>query len=333
MALIYSGLTQWVDESRLDFYLDAVAANDVLPFVRQYGQVITGVKADSIKLPRLSTSVTIADGSNCFTDIDGNNDSTISQATISLSKGLVRDQICVHGLEDYYTAQGLAAGQNYTGLGAFEAGILQSVAGEVGKAIGNAMWQGSASFIVNGWTDLLYAANLGTGTGGSILGTGTPTSGGPTGTDAAGVFNICTSLLNAAMADVDFASEVINGTAVIVMSPQDFLFLQQNYTKLNGGNTLVPALDTLNAGTFASIQFPGTRVNVVTQNFLTGTGTIILSRRGNFVAALDLESDFTNINMGMDQYQENIWWKFRFKAGVGFRDLSGNSIKYWGPAS
>ena len=333
MALVYSGLTQWVDESRLDFYLDAVAANDVLPFVRQYGQVITGVKADSIKLPRLSTSVTIADGSNCFTDIDGNNDSTISQATISLSKGLVRDQICVHGLEDYYTAQGLAAGQNYTGLGAFEAGILQSVAGEVGKAIGNAMWQGSANFIVNGWTDLLYAANLGTGTGGSILGTSTPTSGGAAGTDAAGVYNICTSLLNAAMADVDFASEVISGQAVIVMSPQDFLFLQQNYNKLAGGNTLVPALDTLNAGTFATIQFPGTRVSVVTQNFLTGTGTIILSRRGNFVAALDLESDFTNIVMGMDQYQENIWWKFRFKAGVGFRDLSGNSIKYWGPAS
>ena len=90
---------------------------------------------------------------------------------------------------------------------------------------------------------------------------------------------------------------------------------------------------TLNGGTFAAIDFPGTRVKVVTQNFLTGTGTIILSRRGNFVAALDLESDFTNIVMGLDQYQENIWWKFRFKAGVGFRDLSGNSIKYWGPAS
>jgi len=35
----------------------------------------------------------------------------------------------------------------------------------------------------------------------------------------------------------------------------------------------------------------------------------------------------------LDQYQENIWWKFRFKAGVGFRDLSSNAIKYWGPAS
>lgn len=329
MAIVYSGLSQWTDESRLDFYLDAVASNDVIPFVRQYGQLITGVKADTIKLPKLSTSITIADGSNCFTDIDGNNDSTISQSSISLSKGLVRDQICVHGLEDYFTAQGLAAGQNYTGLGVFEAGILQSVSGEVGKAIGSAMWTGGGAFIANGWTDLIYNTSFGS----SNLGTSTPTSGGSAGTDAAGVYNICVSLLNAAMADVDFASEVINGSAVIVMSPQDFLFLQQNYTKLYGGNTLVPALDTLNGGSFASIAFPGTRVQVVTQNFLTGTGTIILSRRGNFVAAMDLESDFTNLVMGMDQYQENIWWKFRFKAGVGFRDLSGNSIKYWGPLS
>jgi hypothetical protein len=191
------------------------------------------------------------------------------------------------------------------------------------------MWTGSTNFISSGWTDLIYAANFGA----SNVGTSTPTSGGSAGTDAAGVYNICVSLLNAAIADVDFASEIISGNAVIVMSPQEFLLLQQNYTKLYGGNTLVPALDTLNAGTFQAITFPGTRVTVVTQNFLTGTGTIILSRRGNFVAALDLESDFTNIVMGLDQYQENIWWKFRFKAGVGFRDLSGNSIKYWGPAS
>jgi hypothetical protein len=40
MAIAYSGLTQWVDESRLDFFMDAVASNDVLPFARKYGDVI-----------------------------------------------------------------------------------------------------------------------------------------------------------------------------------------------------------------------------------------------------------------------------------------------------
>ena len=103
--------------------------------------------------------------------------------------------------------------------------------------------------------------------------------------------------------------------------------------KLHGTNLITPGLDTLQNGSFQEFFFPGTRVPVVIQTHLTGTGTIILTRKGNFVVALDLESDFTNIKLGMDQYEENIWWKFRFKGGVGFRDLSGNSMKYWGPAS
>jgi hypothetical protein len=329
MAITFSGLSAWTDESKLDFYTQAIASNDVLPYLRKYGQVYTGVKADTLKLPNLSTSITIADGNDCFTNIDGNNDSTISQSTITLKKGLVRDQICVHGFEDYFTAQGLTAGQHYTGIGAFEAGILMDVAKKTAKAIGNEMWNGGSNWITSGLTDLLYAANMGS----SILGSTTPTSGGSAGTDAAGVYNICEALLNAAMADVDFASDVMAGNCHIVMSPKEYAFLQQNYVKLNGQNLITPGLNVLQNGSFAEFNFPGFPVPVVVQNFLTGTGTIILSRNGNLVAALDLESDFTDIKLGMDQYEEFIWWKFRFKGGVGYRDLSGNSIKYWGPTT
>ncbi len=262
-------------------------------------------------------------------DFMNHNDTTISQSTITLKKGLVRDQICVHGFEDYFTAQGLTAGQHYTGIGAFEAGILMDVAKKTAKAIGNEMWNGGSNWITSGLTDLLYAANMGS----SILGSTTPTSGGSAGTDAAGVYNICEALLNAAMADVDFASDVMAGNCHIVMSPKEYAFLQQNYVKLNGQNLITPGLNVLQNGSFAEFNFPGFPVPVVVQNFLTGTGTIILSRNGNLVAALDLESDFTDIKLGMDQYEEFIWWKFRFKGGVGYRDLTGNSIKYWGPTT
>lgn len=328
MAIAYSGLTQWVDESRLDFFMDAVASNDVLPFARKYGDVITGVKADSIKLPNLTTSITIADGTACFTNIDGNNDSTISQTTINLKKGLVRDQICVHGLEDYYTAQGLAAGQHYTGLGALEAGIFTDVARQTGKAIGNEMWNGGSNWITSGWIDQLYAAT-GIETGGST----TPTAGGSAGTDPEGVFNIVELLVNAARADVDFGSDVSAGNVVIVMSPKEYSFYFQNYRKLFGDNLITPGLQFLADGSMAPVYHPGSRVEIVQQNFLTGTGTVILTRKKNFVVALDLESDLGAMKMGMDQYEEFIWWKFRFKAGVGIRDISANSVLYYGPAS
>ena len=70
-----------------------------------------------------------------------------------------------------------------------------------------------------------------------------------------------------------------------------------------------------------------------TQSALTGTGTIILSRNGNQVLAMDLLSDTTDLRVGMDQYMEKLWWKFRFKMGVGWRDLTSGSIRYWGPTT
>ena len=333
MAITYSGVNAWVDESRIDFFMDAVASNDVIPYLKKYGLVITGVKADTIKLGKLSTTVVIADGSTCLTSPGTGNDSVIKQTQIDLKKGVISDKICVHDMEEYFTAQGLSAGQHYEGIGAFEAGILASIAEVSGAAIGNEMWNGGSNWITSGYVDQLLAANLGTGASGGVVGTTTPTAGGSAGTDAAGVYNICNALLNRAVANVNFASLVRSGRCHIVMSPQDFLFLCQNYTTLHGGNIMTPGLNQLQAGDFAEFNFPGTKVPVVVQNFLTGTGIIALIRNGNMAAAFDLESDLTSIRMGMDQYEEFMWWKLRFKGGVGFHDLTTKNILYWGPAS
>jgi hypothetical protein len=48
---------------------------------------------------------------------------------------------------------------------------------------------------------------------------------------------------------------------------------------------------------------------------------------------MDLLSDTTDLRVGMDQYMEKLWWKFRFKMGVGWRDLTSGSIRYWGPTT
>jgi len=58
-----------------------------------------------------------------------------------------------------------------------------------------------------------------------------------------------------------------------------------------------------------------------------------MSRKKNQVLAFDLESDFTNVEVGMDQYNENMWWKLRMKVGGGWQALDTNNVKYWGPAS
>lgn len=328
MAVSFSGLSALPDESRLAFFTDAIAANDVLPFVSQFGDYITGVKADSYKLRRLSSTVTIADGAACITDFDKGNDSTISERTITLKKGFIGDEICPHvGWETYYTHQGMTAGQHYTGIGRFEAGVLADIARQAGKAIGNEMWNGGSNWITSGWLDQIYAEI------GNYVGTTTPTAGGSAGTDSQGAFNICQTLVDTIMADVDFGSAARAGNVIILMSPKEYNFYFQNYRKLFGDNMITPGLQFLADGSPAPVYHPGTRIQIVQQNFLTGSGTIIATRKGNFALAVDLASDMSEIKMGMDQYEEKMWWKMRFKGGVGINDISTNSLLYWGPAS
>ena len=337
MANQFTGLTAFVQEERfaLDFYTQAVQQNDVLPFVSQVGMFIPGVKEDTIKLPNLSAVVGIADGAACAgTDFDDGNDTTITQSSVSLTKGVVKDSFCIHseGFETYVTAVALQSGQNYTNLGALESGILNEINRKLAKRLAQNFWSGNSSpdtWTFNGWLDQLYAATMGS----AIIGSTTPTAGGSAGTDAAGVYNIVQALIDAAMADVDFASDVQMGNVYIVMSPKEKEFLRQNYLKLYGQAMPTPGLESLQNNVFAPIVFPGTNIPIYTQSSLTGTGTIIMSRKGNQVLAVDNASDFTNLDLWLADDHDTLRWKFRFKMGVGWRDLSGTSIKYWGPTT
>lgn len=337
MANTFSGLTAFVQEERfaLDFYTQAVEKNTVLPFVQEVGLFIPGVKEDTIKLPNLSAVVGIGDGAACAgTDFDDGNDTTMTQSSISLVKGVIKDSICIHseGFETYAVAQALQSGQNYTGLGALETGILMEIQKKAAKRISQNLWNGNGSpdtWTFTGWHDRLLAANFGT----SNVGTTTPTAGGSAGTDAEGVYNIVQALINAAVADVDFASDVEAGNVYIVMSPKEKEFLRQNYLKLYDQSLYANGLGNLQSNVFGSFMFPGTNIPVYIQSSLTGTGTIILSRKGNQVLAVDNASDFTALDIWLADDHDTLRWKLRFKMGVGWRDLTGNSVKYWGAAS
>lgn len=336
VAFNTSNVEAYVDENSLDFYKQAIMPNDVSSFVSQVGYLRTGVKANSFKMPKLSSTVGIKSGDTCQTDFDNGNDSTVDQSTINMTKGFIGDEICIHSndLEDYFTSQGLTQGQHYmeNGLGALEAGILGEIQEQAQKRLALNYWLGNQSgdtWAFDGWREQILTANFGT----SNVGTTTPTSGGPAGTDAQGAYNIAESLVDAVVADEDLAAEVYNGNMALIMSPKEFRFYWQNYRRLFGDNLVTPDLNTLASGATSGITHAGTKVPIVVQNALTGTGTMILARKGNFVMGVDAESDLNRFEIGMDQYREKIWWKYRFKVGVGFRSLDGNNLKYWGPAS
>lgn len=352
MANDLSALTAFVNEqrNRTDFWLDALfPGGSAASYARALGMVVPNVKENTFKLPLLTSTVGIASGDNCSDDFDNGNDSTITQSTVTLKKGLIQDSICPHGenWESYFTALGMPAGQHYQSLGIWQPYMVADIQRKVAKRLDINQWQGNQSgdtWTFDGWYDLLLAATLGTynsssNVTGGIVGTSTPTAGGSAGTDAAGVYNICAALVEAAMytqtvGGADLAADLMAGNCHIIMNPLNREFLRQNYLKLHGTTMTEasPGLAALQGNTFGAFNFPGYNLPIITQNWLPQS-TIILSRNGNAVLAFDLESDQTRMDMWLADDHDTIRWKYRFKLGVAWRALNGSNLKMWGPTT
>jgi hypothetical protein len=325
MAINFSGVNAWADETSeaLNFYTDAVMGNTVVPWVRERGTLLTGVKANSIKLPTLGATSVMQDGDNCTFNADGT--ITVGQTTLLMKNIKFQDLLCARTMEDYFTAVTLPAGQNYTSLGQAENAMLMEVMKAIQKNLANGYFNETTLF--DGWIQQLYDAF------GINAGTTTPTAGGSAGTDAQGVFNIVNTLVRTWMADEDLAEVVQNGTASIVMCPLHISYYFENLAKLKGDNGYAQAQLSALAGGAQSFVHEGTNVRIYSQAALTASKAIILSRDGNFTLGFDLEGDNTNLRVGLDQYEENIYYTLRTKLGTGFRGLNANNVLYWGVAS
>jgi len=353
MAQTFSGLTAYMEEqkNRTDFLLDALFGNDVLPFVKSVGTVITDMKEMTRALPTLTSTVGIADGAACSDDFDNGNDTTIGQTTITAKKALIQESYCAHGesWETYFTALGLPSGQHAqsASLGIWQPYLISDIQRRIAKRIAINCWQGNQSgdsWTFDGWMDLLLAATMGTynsssNVTGGIVGSTTPTSGGSAGTDAEGVYNICRSLITAGLSvqqvnGADMAADIVSGNCTIVMNPLNREYLRYNYEKLNGSHMPehAPKLASLQNNAFAAFTMPGYSIPVVTQAWIPQS-TIMLVRNGNLVFATDLEADLSALKVWYSEDFDTIRWRSRFKMACGFRQLNGLGLKYWGPTT
>lgn len=325
MAFSFSGLNAWADEhsEALNFYTEAVMANSVVPLIRERGTLLTGVKANSIKLPKLTSTAAAQDGDNCA--FNASSTSTIGQTEITLKNIKFQGTFCARDLEDYFTAVTLPAGQIYTGLGRAENAIVNDIQRVIAKNISLSYFNETSLF--DGYVQQLKDAF------GINAGATTPTSGGSAGTDAQGVFNIVQGLVQTWLADEDLAQEVIAGRAFILMSPLHVNYYFENLRKLQGDNGFIQAQLGALAGGAQSFVHQGTNVRIYALPELTSSGFIIITRDLNMTLAFDLESDNTRLVTGMDQYEENMWWTLRTKYGVGFRNIDASNVRYWGDAS
>ena len=327
-----TGLTELVNETEfgMDFYKEAVMANDTFAFAKTYGQVLTGAKNDSYKLPNLEGTATAQSGVGC-----GQNSvdqTTFGQTDLNMVKIKFNGQFCPHDLEPYWLASGLPAGQHYENMGVLGANILAETARQIAKKMAVIPYQGptGADTLTYGdnWIALLKAATAGTPA--LNIGTATTTNGGSGGTGATGVFNIVEAMKNKFLSNVDTASEVFSGGIVIAMSPLQTSQYFENYRLLFGGDTVVPVMESMANGYMNTWIHPGSRIRIVTQNALGVSGHIIGSRMRNQVLAFDLASDATKIKVWYDENTELIKWRQRVKMGTAFRALDVNNVVYYG---
>lgn len=334
-----TSLEELVNETEFgaNFYQQPVMGNDTFAAARQFGQVLTGAKNDSYKLPNMSATATLKDGEDCgFTPTD---QTTFTQTTLTMKALTVQGQFCVRELEPYWLAAGLPAGQHYQSLGVLEANILNEVQRQLADKMALFPYYGptgsdTATFTTS-WMDLLEDHNTPT----IVAGTTTISNGGTAGTDAQGVFNVVETLAGYYYANRHTAGDANNGNIYCLMSPYAARLYFQNYRTLYGDHNITPALQQLANGNYSTWTHPGTNIMIATQNALGLENQIIMARKQNQVLAFDLESDATRLEMGFDQYREYIWWKVRVKMGTAWRSISGGissgtpNVLYWGTAS
>lgn len=327
MAIAFSGVNAWANEhtEALRFYTEAVMGNSFVGLVRETGTILTGVKENSRKLPRLSASTTMQDGDNCAFNASGS--VTFTQTELLMKNVKFQDTWCARTMEDYFTAVTLPAGQHYEGLGKAESAMVNEVQKVTQKALASAYLNETSLF--SGLLDQLYDA-FGITAAATMA---TPTAGGTAGTDAEGVYNIVETLVNSWIGDEDLAQEIQNGNVAIWMSPLDVKYYFTNYKTKFGDNPWATQQLSLLDGGAQSFIHSGTNVRIYSEPGLTSSRAIIMFRKGNPTLGFDLESDNNKLKFGLDEHEENIWYTLRTKIGVAWRAIDANNVKYWGSAS
>lgn len=328
MAINFSGVNAWTNEhtNATAFWTEALMGNSFVSLVRDTGTILTGVKENTRKLPRLSATSTMQDGDNCTFNADGSVNFT--QTTLNMKNVKFQDTWCLRTMEDYFTAVLLPAGQHY-GTDLDQAG--QAMVMEVEKAIQKTLASAylNETTLFDGLLQQLYDA-FGITAAATMA---TPNNGGANGTDVQGVFNIVETLVNLWIIDEDLAQEIQNGNVAIWMSPYDVKLYFENYRTLFGDNPWATQQLGLLAGGAQSFIHAGTNVRIYSEPGLTTSRAIIMFRKGNPTLGFDLESDNNKLKFGLDEHEENIWYTGRTKIGAAWRAIDASNVRYWGSAS
>lgn len=309
MGFDLSAVTAYINETANlnDIFKRSMYGNDTAPYLTQ----IQGVKATN-KLPNVNHEQNVlVDATNELTDSDFNGDVDVTQTELITGKVAYWNKFRLDDLEGFFTQMYLPRGANYD-LAETEivlARLLQDdIPNVVKKQVELLTWQGD--------TDGSAPVNLANGFNKLTAGV-TPVSGGAI--TASNALTFVDGLIDTAMEDADWASKLgETGRAYIFTGHDVIRKYEQQY---RSDYTAAPY-----NGRFEKIMPDGTVVQMIGCSGLTGRSEINLVDSQIFVQGSDLLSDQDNIEMGMNQFNEYVWVKVKFRLGFAVRDLTDKSI-------
>lgn len=310
MPFDVSGLTAHINETSnmLDVFKRSMYGNDTAPFISQIGNVKYKNALPSWEHER----DVLRDGSVELTSAMFNGDLTASQDVLETKDLAYWNKFQIRDLQNYFTNHILPAGATYD-PNDFNAVIGAMIGNDIAmvnnRQVENLTWNGDTA---SGTASLALVNGLLKGFSGLAS---TTTAAALTASNARTKID---ALVDAAVANADVAGLLgVEGGMYLYTGHDVVRYYAQQYRT-----------DFMTLGynaDFSKLKIDGTNVRLIGCSGLTGKSTAVLARPEILVQGSDLMGEESKVEIGMNEFNEYIWVKCRFKLGFLVKDANNAS--------
>jgi hypothetical protein len=269
-ATTRSFTSTYAGEAAAPYLLKALVGGETLSTAGM--SILTGIKYKET-MKRFASSSLLQAGTNC--DFNPTGTLTISERALEPKKIKVNAQICFNDLYSLWDSASMSAGANDESFpAALEQAIISEFTNQVAKEVETVIWQGSGTYGITGYEDILCAS----------------------GSSASKVTGVTLTSSNI----VTEMNKVINAMPAAIKSKKAkgelVLFVSHKAAFLYEQNLAAQGLQTTGEGQVMSLY--GIEIKPV--GGLSNDNIMVLGARDNFYFGTDLEADFNNVQL-LDQ--------------------------------
>ena len=298
MALDLTGLTAYVDETKMELIKKSILQGRTLEYVTIQADIKSSATINIID------SDLVLQAGACGWNEDGT--TTLSQRPLAVDKIKVNEATCVDDLEAYYTQTMMNPGSHNESI-PFEQIYAEDKSDKIANAIDNIIWKGDKG---GGAGNLAFSDGyfkLVDSLAGSTVDGNTGAVTVATGITAGNVVDIVDGMVNSIPENIIDADDLF-----LFMSYANY----RTYSKALRDANLFHYTGAEDQGQEFSQMVPGTNVRVVALKGFSNTARMILTRKANLYFGTDLLNDFEQFDIFFSKDNDEVRFLSKWKQGV-----------------